>query len=89
MVYIFANYRRITFFICCNGGSSGNQTLDYITRISGTATACSYITASFQIITIWPHCRATIGLATAEYAQNLAEGLAFGEAAFALAMLVS
>ena len=82
----------MTFFICCSRGKSGNQTLDYIGRVSTTATACNYITASFQIITIWPHCRATLLAATDVYATNVATvedaGAGIGDVAFSLAMLV-
>ena len=92
LVYIFANYKRMTFFFCFNTRKDGQASVEYVARIAFTATACTYITATAQIITIYPHISTAIPIANEVYTKHLAtvgtlSAASVGSIAFDLTML--
>ena len=49
LIYIMANYAHLTFKVCCLGRVPKSTSLDYVQRISFSATFCSFCSTSLQV----------------------------------------
>jgi len=94
LIYIFANYVRVTFDYCClsEAARESANSIDWVQQVSFTSNFCSYLTTTLQIVTLWPHVVVSCGLVTGTFSVDIAQANSFddlGTLAFALSMLAA